>query len=128
MTLALPVETFSVLCPVQFIVNMHSQVLIILQSIHTDPLDANRAHRCLGSPRIYDQFFSLCHIPLQMVLFTPCDKVNFVFSPCSFVGFDGIFIKDLSWPAYRLWSMIDVTQRSKTLFGHNFRNNWNREV
>ena len=74
-TLALPVESFSVLCPVQFIVNMYPQVLIILHNIHTDPPDGNRGHRCLGSPQIHYEFFSLCHILMQMILLTPCDKV-----------------------------------------------------
>ena len=37
MTLALLVEGFIVLCPVQFIINMYSQVLMILHNIHTDP-------------------------------------------------------------------------------------------
>ena len=54
-TLALPVDCFSVLCPVQFIVNIYPLVLIILHNIHTDPLDGNKGHQCLGSPQVHYQ-------------------------------------------------------------------------
>ena len=65
MTLTFPVESFSVL---------RSLLLIILHIIHTEPLDGNGGHQCLGSPQSYDQLFSLCHIQLQMVLQVGADR------------------------------------------------------
>jgi len=69
-TLALPVEGVSVLGPVHFIVSVYSQVFIVLYNVHIAPLD----HRCLVPPQIHNQFLRLCHVELQMVLLTLCDK------------------------------------------------------
>ncbi|KAL7849955.1 hypothetical protein SRHO_G00193040 [Serrasalmus rhombeus] len=74
-TLALPVEGISVLSPVQFIVNIHTQIFVILHSVHTDPADGHRGHRCLVPPQVHHQFLCLCHIELQVVPLAPCDKV-----------------------------------------------------
>ncbi|MEQ2261348.1 hypothetical protein XENORESO_009170 [Xenotaenia resolanae] len=74
-TLALPVESIGVLDPVQFLINVESQIFIFLHNVHSDPLDGNRGHwHPSPPPQIHHQFLSLCHIGLQVVQPTPCDN------------------------------------------------------
>ncbi|MED6284073.1 hypothetical protein CHARACLAT_015520 [Characodon lateralis] len=74
-TLALPIERIGVLDPVQFLINVESQMFIFLHHVHSDRLDGNRGHwHPSPPPQIHHQFLSLCHIGQQVVQPTPCDK------------------------------------------------------
>lgn len=55
-TLFLLVEGLGVLSPVQLIVYMATQILMVLNSAHIDPLDGNMDHRILGPPQVHNQF------------------------------------------------------------------------
>ena len=53
MTLSLPVEDDSVLYPVQIIISVDLQIRIILQNVHTDPLDGDSGLRSTTSSFVF---------------------------------------------------------------------------
>ena len=73
--LSLLVEAFSVLSPVQFIVDEHPQIFVVFDDVRVMPQDGNWGHWCPGSHQIHHQLLSLCCVELQVVQLTPCDKV-----------------------------------------------------
>ena len=76
MFIALLVKDFSVLSPVQFVIDGHPQIFVVFNDVHVMTQDGNWGHWCLlGSPQIHHQVFGLSCVELQGVLLTPCDKV-----------------------------------------------------
>ena len=73
--LSLLVKDFSVLSPVQFVVDEHPQIFVVSNNVHVMPQDGNLGQWCPGSPQIHHKVFGLCYVELQVVQLTPCDKV-----------------------------------------------------
>ena len=69
------IDRLSVSRLVQLIIKEHPQVPVLLNRVHRDPLDGNRGHWCVRPPQIHYELLCLCHIELQMIPYTPSDKV-----------------------------------------------------
>ena len=73
-TLALLVNSLSVLGPVQFVIQVYSKVFVILDNIHSHTVDGDGCGGRFPPAEIHHQLLSLGGVDMQMVSCTPLDE------------------------------------------------------
>ena len=76
MTLALLVQDICVACPVQFVVYVNTQVLVLLHDLNVQTLDVHPCSLSSLPPEIHHHRLCLAGTDAQVVQFTPGDSVG----------------------------------------------------
>ena len=75
-TLALLVQDICVVCPVQFVVYVNTQVFVLLHDLNVQTLDVHQCSLRSLPPEIDHHLLCLAGINAQVVQLTPGDKVG----------------------------------------------------
>ena len=70
------VQDICVVCPVQFVVYVDTQVFVLLHDLNVQTLDVHRCSLMILAPEIHHRLLCLAGVDAQAVQFTPGDNIG----------------------------------------------------